>query len=433
MPCRNLQGVFRGVFMANSNSKFLEIFKTTFRSLQYKNFRLFWFGQCISLTGTWMQRAAQTWLVYTVTNSPMKVGIVGICQFMPMMLFSLFAGVFVDRFSKKKILIFTQLVFMLQAVIMTLLTYTGQIQYWHILVLSTLFGLTQTLDMPGRQSFFIDLVGPENVTNAISLNSTIVNLARIIGPAVSGIVMVQRGVVFCFFVNALSYIPVIVGMILIKVPANTKKASKSIKGNVLSDIMDGISYIKKSEVLSANVLIMAVVCTFAMNNDVIIPVFAKEVLGRGADAYTGLLSMAGLGAFIGAIIMSYISKFGVNKKLLLISGASTAILQILTISTKLYFICQLLVLSIGFFNLVFINIANAIFQVYSSNEYRGRVMSVYSFLNQGSTPIGNFFAGGVMESFGGIFGYLSCGVVTILCLGVVFIYKRNTLHQWSSV
>jgi Arabinose efflux permease len=316
---------------------------------------------------------------------------------------------------------------------MTLLTYTGQIKYWHILVLSTLFGLTQTLDMPGRQSFFIDLVGSENVTNAISLNSTIVNLARIVGPAVSGIVMVQRGIVFCFFVNALSYIPVIVGMILIKVPANTQKAGKSIKGNVVSDIVDGISYIKKSEILVANVLIMAVVCTFAMNNDVIIPVFAKDVLGRGAEAYTGLLSMAGLGAFIGAIMMSYISKFGVNKKLLLISGVSTGILQVLTVTTKLYLICQLLVLSIGFFNLVFINIANAIFQVYSSNEFRGRVMSVYSFLNQGSTPIGNFFAGGVMESMGGVFGFLSCGAITLLLLGMVYLYKGKAIREWFAV
>jgi len=417
--------------MAYSNSKFSDFFKTTFRSLQYKNFRLFWFGQCISLTGTWMQRAAQTWLVYTVTNSPMKVGIVGICQFLPMMLFSLFAGVYVDRFSKKKILVFTQSLFMLQAVIMTLLTYTGQIQYWHILMLSTLFGLTQTLDMPGRQSFFIDLVGTENVTNAISLNSTIVNLARIVGPAVSGIVMVKYGVVFCFFVNALSYIPVIIGMLLINVPAKKQKTQKNIRGDVILDIKDGIRYIGKSEVLYLNVMIMAVVCTFAMNNDVIIPVFAKDVLGRGAEAYTRLLSMAGLGAFIGAIIMSYISKYGVNKKLLLISGAFTGILQVLTITTKIYLICQLLILSIGFFNLVFINIANAIFQVYSSNEYRGRVMSVYSFLNQGSTPIGNFFAGAVMEGLGGVFGFLSCGAVTLLFLGFVFAFKRKTLREWQ--
>lgn len=270
-----------------SLQKTSNFFKTTFRALQYRNFRLFWFGQCISLTGTWMQRAAQTWLVYDVTKSPMLVGIVGVCQFMPMLLFSLFAGVLVDRFSKKNILIVTQIVFMLQAIIMTVLTFTGQIQYWHILVLSTMFGLTQTMDMPARQSFFIDLVGTENLTNAISLNSTIVNLARIIGPAVSGLLMIKYGIVFCFFINALSFIPVIVGMLMIKVPKSSPHVRST---HILNDILDGIQYIKKNETLMLNVIIMAVVCTFAMNLDVIIPVFAKEVLERGARLHSSIIN-----------------------------------------------------------------------------------------------------------------------------------------------
>lgn len=401
--------------------------KTTFRALQYRNFRLFWFGQCISLTGTWMQRTAQTWLVYTVTNSPMLVGIVGVCQFMPMLLFSLFAGVLVDRFSKKKLLIFTQAMFLLQSVIMTLLTYTGQIQYWHILVLSTLFGFTQTLDMPARQSFFIDLVGPENLTNAISLNSTIVNLARIVGPAVSGLIMLKFGVVFCFFINAVSFLPVIAGISLIRV-ANTSSCPSGRR--MLPDIVDGIRYIKKNDTLILNVLITAVVCTFAMNNDVIIPVFAKTVLGRGADGYTFLLSMAGLGAFVGAVLMAYFSKFGVKKSLLLLSGIATAALQILTLAVPLYWLSAVLLLAMGFFNLIFINIANSIFQVNSSNEYRGRVMSVYSFLNLGSTPIGNFLSGFVMEHAGGGSGFAFCGTVTLLLLTVIFTVKRKAVGSW---
>lgn len=404
-------------------------FKTTFRALQYRNFRLFWFGQCISLTGTWMQRAAQTWLVYDVTKSPMLVGIVGVCQFMPMLLFSLFAGVLVDRFSKKKILIFTQVVFMLQAIIMTVLTFTGQIQYWHILVLSAVFGLTQTLDMPARQSFFIDLVGSENLTNAISLNSTIVNLARIVGPAVSGILMIKYGIVFCFFINAVSFIPVIAGIMMIKVP----ESSSRIRGtHMLADVLDGIRYIKKSETLILNVMMMAVVCTFAMNTDVIIPVFAKEVLGRGVNGYTLLLSMAGLGAFLGAIMMAYISKSGVKKSMLLFSGTATAVLQILTVITAQYLIGSLLILAVGFCNLVFINTANSIFQLHSSNEYRGRVMSVYSFLNLGSTPVGNFLSGVVMENVGGDSGFVFCGSVTLLLLGLIFAVKRRSLLGWMS-
>jgi MFS family permease len=415
-----------GIRMVKS-TKISNLFKTTFRALQYKNFRLFWFGQCISLTGTWMQRTAQTWLVYTVTKSPMMVGILGVCQFMPLLLFSLFAGVLVDRFSKKKILIFTQILFMLQAVVMTVLTYTGQIKYWHILILSVIFGLTQTLDMPARQSFFIDLVGTENLTNAISLNSTIVNLARIVGPAVSGIIMVKYGTVFCFFINAVSFIPVIAGIILIKVKENPMRR---VNAHILPDIMDGIRYIKKSETLVLNVLVMAVVCTFAMNNDVIIPVFAKEVLGRGADGYSALLSFAGLGAFISAIMMAYISKSGVKNNLLLISGTATAILQILTVFTSQYFIIVPLIIAVGFFNLIFINIANSIFQIHSSNEYRGRVMSVYSFLNMGSTPIGNFCSGLVMENMGGGFGFVFCGASTLLLLAAIFTAKHRTVHRW---
>lgn len=377
-----------------------------------------------------MQRTAQTWLVYTVTNSPMMVGLVGVCQFMPMLLFSLFAGVIVDRFPKKKILLFTQALFMLQAVIMTLLTWTGAIQYWHILVLSFLFGLTQTLDMPARQSFFIDLVGVDDLTNAISLNSTIVNLARIVGPAASGLVMLQFGTVFCFFINAVSYIPVIIGIMLITISGTVVHKRKS---SLLPEVINGIKYIKQNETLKVNVLVMAVVCTFAMNNDVIIPVFAKTVLGRDANGYSLLLSMAGMGAFLAAVIMAYVSKNGVRKSLLLISGTATAALQVLTAATCSYAVSAILIAFIGFFNLLFINTANSIFQLNSSNEYRGRVMSVYSFLNLGSTPIGNFLSGMVMEDLSGDSGFIFCGAGTLLLLAVIFFVKRKEIGSWLCV
>lgn len=415
------------VFIIAFSQKSHDVFKTTFRALQYKNFRLFWFGQCISLTGTWIQRTAQTWLVYTVTNSPLMVGLVGVCQFMPMLLFSLFAGVIVDRFSKKKLLILTQVLFMLQAIAMTLLTFTGLIQYWHILILSFLFGLTQTLDMPARQSFFIDLVGVKDLTNAISLNSTIVNLARIVGPAVSGILMLKFGTVFCFSANAISFIPVIIGIFLIQTTENHVRKSHV---NILPEVIDGIKYIKNNQTLVVNVLVMAVVCTFSMNNDVVIPVFAKVVLGAGANGYSLLLSMAGLGAFLAAIMMAYRSKNGVNKVLLLYSGILTAVLQVATVLTRQYAICAVLITCIGFFNLIFINIANSVFQLNTPNEYRGRVMSVYSFLNMGSTPIGNFLSGSVMETLGGDSGFVFCGMTTLLLLGVIFTRKRKEIRNW---
>lgn len=410
--------------LSNKASSFL---KTTFSSLQYRNFRLFYFGQCISLTGTWMQRTAQTWLVYTLTKSPLMVSIVGVCQFMPMLLFSLFAGVIVDRFDKKKLLILTQAVFMMQAAIMTMLTFTGTIRYYHIFILSAVYGLTQTLDMPARQSFFIELVGRENVMNAISLNSTIVNLARIVGPAVSGLIMLKFGIVFCFFVNAISFIPVIIGIVLIKAPKNTPHI---VGRHMLTDIVEGLRYIAKNETLVLDALIMAVVCTFAMNNDVIIPVFADKVLGQGANGYTSLLTMSGLGAFAAAIFMAYRSKGGVHKKLLILGGIITALLQILTLVSRNYYFCASIIVVIGFSNLAFLNTANSTFQTTSADEYRGRVMGVYSFLNQGSTPLGNFYAGSVMEHVGGDSGFVSCGAATILLLTVICFSKRRTVIQW---
>lgn len=399
-----------------------KFFKTTFRSLQYRNFRLFWFGQCISLTGTWVQRTAQTWLVYSVTNSPLKVGLVGVAQFLPMLFFSLFAGVAVDRLSKQKLLVLTQALFCLQAVIMTLLTWTGQIQYWHILLLSFFFGLTQTLDMPTRQSFFIDLVGPENVMNAVSLNSTIVNLARIVGPALSGLLMVKLGMAACFLINAVSYIPVIIGILMIHVK-EVHSAHRS--GSMLPEIADGLRYIRRNKILVADTLIMAVVCTFAFNNDVVIPVFAREYLGHGVDGYSGLLSAAGLGAFCAAIFMAYRSGRGVSKKLLVLSAIVIGVLQVSTVFSHQYAVGSVLVLLIGFFNLLFLNTANSIFQVNSTDEYRGRVMSVYSFLNVGSTPIGNFLAGAVMEHAGGDSGYLFCGGMTLGLLGILAVFLKG--------
>ncbi len=394
-------------------SKLQKTLHTTFSSLQYQNFRYFWIGQCVSLTGTWMQRTAQVWIVYTLTKSPLLVGLLGVCQFLPMLFFALFAGVFVDRFPKKKILLLTQTAFMAQALIMTALTFSGVIQYWHVFILSAVFGLTQTVDMPARQAFFIELVGKKHLMNAISLNSTIVNIAKIIGPALSGILLVQFGAVFCFFGNSLSYLAVLGGLLLIKTPDLVVQRQRR---NVLQEITEGIRYIKQSPILVHNVLAMAIVCTFAMNNDVLIPVFAKTVLGKGADVYTALMSAAGIGSLCAALVMATISRHGLKNELLVLTAFGIGFLQIATALIPLYWLSMLLIAGIGFMNLAFINTANSIFQLHSNDEYRGRVMSVYAFLNQGTTPLGNFFAGTVMEAYGGGMGFLACGLITLVLI-----------------
>ena len=355
------------------------------------------------------------------------VGILGVCQYAPLFLLSLFAGVIADRYSKRKILILTQTVFFLQAVTMTVLTLSGQIQYWHILLLSFLLGLMQTLDTPARQSFFIEMVGENDLTNAISLNSTMFNLARIAGPALSGFVILQFGMTFCFFINALTFIPLIITLIRIRTEQLTP-GSRNI--HILSEVMDGIRYIRKSETLIINVLVTAAVCTFAMNLDVIIPVFAKTILSGGTNEYTLLLSMAGIGSFLAALIMAYLSKYGLKKNFLIISGMIAGLCQILAFFSRQFTTSAILIILIGFSNMIFLNTANSIFQLHSTNEYRGRVMGIYSFLCLGSTPIGNFFAGAVMEQIGGNSGFIACGTVTFLLLTIIILHKRRQIRSW---
>jgi MFS family permease len=363
--------------LANIKQRTTHYIGSTFHSLKIRNFRYFWTGQCISLIGTFMQRTAQYWLVYTLTKSPLLLGILGVCQFAPLLLFSLLVGPLIDRFSKKKLIVVTQSLFMFQAIALTVLTLTGYIQYWHILVLGALYGITQTIDMPARQTFIYELVGKDDILNAVSLNSTIVNIAKIIGPAVAGILIMYLGIAYCFMINALSYIAVIGGILLIRIASPVMQKMKS---SIIHEVKDGIRYIIKNQILLINVLIFGVVSTFAMNNDVIIPVFAKDVLGSGADVYSSLLTAAGIGSLIGALFMASRSKHGLLNKILIYGAAGTALMQVLTILTASFYVSLIMIAVIGFINLVFLNTANSMFQLNSSNQYRSRVMSVYSFL-----------------------------------------------------
>ncbi len=398
-----------------------------FSSLKHRDFRIFWIGQCVSLMGTWMQRTALIWLVYTMTDSPFLVGLVGVAQFLPMLLFTLFAGAVVDRFPKRKILIVTQSLLMLQAFALAMLAFFNSEQYWQLLLLCAFLGITTTIDMPARLSFFADLDGKEDVMNAVSLNSSIVNLARIIGPAVAGIVMMKFGAAVCFLINALSFLAVIYSLTRIETKDSVAPPQKR---NMLEEVKEGLAYIKNDETLYLNAVFLAIVSTFAMNSEVIIPVFAKTVLGMGAGAYTKLLSAAGAGSLAGAVTMASLSKKGVRKWILLVGAAATLSVQVLMAIAWNYALALLFVAMIGFFNLVFLNAGNSIFQVYAPDKYRGRVMSVYSFLTQGSLPVGNFFAGTAMQAFGGWAGYPACGLTAFICLALFMGNKKEVVKGW---
>ncbi|MDO5115164.1 MAG: MFS transporter [Synergistaceae bacterium] len=407
--------------------KGLSLFETVFASLKHRDFRIFWLGQCVSLMGTWMQRTALVWLVYTMTESPFRVGLVGVAQFLPMLFFTLFAGAVVDRFPKRRILIVTQSLLMIQALALALLAFSNSAQYWQLLTLCAFLGVTTTIDMPARLSFFVELVGKKDVMNAVSLNSSIVNLARIIGPAAAGLVMVEFGAAACFFVNALSFLAVIYSLTRIR---TKEKRAVTEKRNVLLEVKEGLSYIKNDETLYINAIFLAIVCTFAMNGEVIIPVFAKTVLEMGAGAYTELLSAAGAGSLAGAVTMASLAKKGVRRWMLAVGAAAALSLQLLMALAWNYTLALIFVAMIGFFNLVFLNAGNSIFQIYAPDKYRGRVMSVYSFLTQGSLPVGNFFAGSVMQLLGGWAGYPACGLTAFICLALFLKNKKEIIKGW---
>lgn len=405
----------------------MQVFSRTFSSLHNRNFRNFWIGQCISTMGTWIQRTAQTWLVYQMTDSAMLVGLLTACQFLPILFLTLVAGTFVDRIPKRTILIITQSGYCLLGVIMTVLVMTGIVQYWQVLVIALAHGVLQSIDTPTRQSFVVELVGPKDLINGISLNSTIFNLAKIAGPSLAGLLMVQFSVGICFLIDAVSYLAVLAGLFLIKLDHVVATPSKQ---RVWQDVVEGLRCVWSHPDIRLSAVLMLIVCTLNYNNNVIIPIYAKEVLHAGAQVYANLLSATGIGSLVAAFLMSYLSRFGLRRDFCLIFALSTASLQALMLVIHQYWLAMAIMVLVGFCNMIFLNQSNAGFQFGIPANLRGRVMSVYVLLNQGTTPLGSLLVGGVMDVAGGVWGFPSGGFVALALLIPVIILNRQMIAGW---
>ncbi|AAM25588.1 MAG: Permeases of the major facilitator superfamily [Caldanaerobacter subterraneus] len=384
----------------------------SFPALEHRNFRLFWLGQMVSLIGTWMQNIGQGWLVLELTNSSFLLGLISAVQFLPMMLFSLFAGVIVDRFPKRKLILFTQSSFAVTSFILATLTALKVINYWEILILALINGFLNTIDVPARQSFIIDLVGKKDLMNAIALNSAVFNAARIIGPAIAGILIGKLGYAICFYLNSASFIAVIIGLILITVEGVTPKL-KDAKTRIIEDLKDGMTYIKNMPVILHTILMIAVLSTFSMNFNVLVPVFTKNVLHREATGYGLLMSAMGIGALIGALTLASISKRGVKPVYLFAGGIGLGLFQILIGIQNSYTLTAFLLALSGWFMVTFTSSANTTIQINSADEFRGRVMSVYSLVFGGVTPIGSMYAGTLSQRFGPHITFIVSGVIAM--------------------
>lgn len=396
-------------------------FTNPMAAFRHKNFLFYWLGMCVSTIGTWMQNTAQPWLAYKLTDSPLLLSLIGVAQFTPMLLFSLFAGVVIDRLPKKKILIFTQSASLLVTLILAVLAWTGAVRYWHILLLSLLLGFVNTLDMPTRQSFIVELVGKEDRMNAIALNSTVFNLARIVGPAVAGILMGYFGIAACFFANSVSFAAVLVSLFFIQPLPITAEHGNS-GGGVIANIADGLKYIYRSDVLFSTLMVMAVVGTFAPNFSVLVPVFATKILGQGEAGYGFLMSFMGVGSFFGAMLIAALSKSGPKRFVLFIVPLIIGAFLMLVGATDLFVLTGVMLAMTGFFFVMFTSSANSAMQLNTENDYLGRVMSVYSLVFAGSTPLGNLYAGIFTQNLNARAGFYACGGIVVILMLPIYVY-----------
>lgn len=398
-----------------------------FLSLKHANYRYYFAGMCVSTIGTWMQNTAQPWLAYSLTKSALLLSVVSALQYLPALLFSLFAGVLIDRLPKKRMLIITQSLSLVITFALWLLAHSGEIQYWHLLITATLLGFVNTLDMPLRQSFVVEMVGHDDLMNAIALNSLTFNVARMIGPSLAGILMGAFGVSSCFLINSLSFGAVLISLFFIHPVACVVPEEKERQG-VFASIREGLRYILHNETLFTTLLFMTVVSTFALNYGVTIPVFATQILGLTEMGYGFLMSALGAGALLGALLVAALSKNGPRRWILFLLPALSGLVLILIGNTGRFLTTALSLALGGFLFVAYLSTANSNLQIHTQDRFRGRVMSVYSLIVAGSTPIGNLFVGSMDSWFGARMGFIASGIAVIVFIIPIFVYmfvRRN--------
>ncbi|HYK84158.1 MAG TPA: MFS transporter [Ktedonobacteraceae bacterium] len=376
-----------------------------FLALRHRNFRLFWFGQLISLMGTWMQSIGQSWLVLELTHSAWLLGLVGALQFLPVMLLSLFGGVLADRLPKRKVLLFTQSSALIQAVILWILVATGSVQLWHVLALAALLGLTNALDMPTRQAFVVEMVGRDDLPNAIALNSSLFNMARIVGPGIGGLIIAWQGVAPLFLLNAISFIPVIIGLAMIdlsKLHAHSKRIevpTGTPKQSTFQSLREGLAYVWHTPSILLIIAVIGAVSLFGINFNVVLPLFATAVLNVGPAGFGFISSAFGLGSLLSALWLAW-SNHKPTIHYVLISAFVFCIAEAAFAISQSYPLSLLLIAGTGFAQIAFSATSNTTLQTVAPDYLRGRVMSVYMLVFAGSVPLGNLLTGGLAHWFG---------------------------------
>jgi MFS family permease len=384
-------------------------------ALSHRNFRLFWTGQLVSLVGTWMQTVAQGWLLLQLTNSPVALGVAAAFQFAPVLVFGLFGGVLADMLPKRPTLIATQVAEMGLAFALGILVASGTVQVWHVYLLAILLGVVSAVDMPVRQSFVVEMVGRRYVGNAVALNSAVFNASRIVGPAIAGVVIGTVGIATCFLLNGASFGAVIVGLLMMRhaelVSSPRMELERTLQGVVLR-LREGLSYVRNTPVVLLAIAVLGAVSTFGMNFNVLIPVLARDVLHGDAATFGFLMAASGVGSLASAAMIAVGQR--PTLRLLLIGAAVFGIALIALGLSRSFVVSALLMVVLGWGVIAIAATTNTLIQLTVPDVLRGRVMSVYTTVFAGSTPLGGLFAGVVAASAGVQVALIAGGAISAL-------------------
>ncbi|MEO8413508.1 MAG: MFS transporter [Ginsengibacter sp.] len=404
---------------------------STFSAFKNRNYRLYFIGQSVSLIGTWMQKTAVSWVVYSLTHSKLMLGVTLFASMFPSFLFSFIGGVVADRYNRYSLLLLTQVVSMIQAVLLTALIFFNHYSVWEIIALSVVLGIINAFDVPARQSLVVEMVADKSdLPNALALNSSMVNLSRLIGPGIAGLIIEKFGEDVCFGLNAFSFIAVIISLLLMKLP---KYVSKPDTKNIFKELREGLAYIKKTPEISFVLGMLALVSFFVFPFSTLIPVYAKDIFHGTASTFGVIDSVIGLGAFSGAIFLASLKRGKDLRKILAVNtfvfGAGLVLFSHTT-----YYPLALVFAAIGAFGMMSqITVSNTLIQLSVDPAMRGRVISFYAMAFFGMQPLGGLAVGYISQQIGVKNTVLAEGVIALLIASLHFRFLAKNKRKKNRI
>ncbi len=412
----------------NGISALRGLLNKNFKSLRHYNYRLYWISQLISVTGTWMQNVALAWLVVTMTGSAIALGTATALQFLPILLFSLFAGVFIDRWPKLNILLATQTVSAIQAFVLWALVAAKIVTLWEIYILSLVLGLVNAFDQPGRQAFVAEMVPDEDVGNAVALNSLLFNAARTVGPAIAGVTIAALGVAPSFLLNGVSYLAIIAALLMMR-RKELRTFQSKVESTVKEGIKEGISFAVNEPAIASILIVLVFVGTFGYNFNTILPLLVKFVMEGGPRMFGVLTAALGIGSMIGALLVA--GRQRPTRRFIYVFATVFAVVDIVIAFSRSYALTVALLVLLGLASIAYIASTNTSLQMNSPMRLRGRIMGLYVLIFAGSTPIGALFTGLMADLIGTARMIMVEGGLCLVGVagGVLYVRRKSAMRQ----